>query len=188
MSERPQPPRPQAAGGERGAALHPAARSRTALPLAAAAALGRFELQACAECGTVQYPPRDACERCLSSRLTWQPQPQGGELICETMLHHSHEAFFRERLPWRIGMVRLDCGPTAITHVHRGLAPAPARVRIVALLDRTGRAVLVAVPEERESGEADADLSDDRKLRELIAAPGNPMALEHPPARERPGE
>jgi hypothetical protein len=41
--------------------LPPAARSRVALGLTAAAALGRFELQQCRECGMVQYPPREAC-------------------------------------------------------------------------------------------------------------------------------
>ena len=44
-------------------------RSRTALGLTAAAAEGRFQLQVCSECGTVVYPPRDACPRCLSARL-----------------------------------------------------------------------------------------------------------------------
>ena len=48
--------------------LPPAARSRVALGLTAAAALGRFELQQCRDCGTVQYPPREACQKCLSSR------------------------------------------------------------------------------------------------------------------------
>ena len=52
--------------------LPPWARSRIALGLTAAAALGRFELQQCADCGTVQYPPREACHVCLSARLPWK--------------------------------------------------------------------------------------------------------------------
>ena len=40
--------------------LPPWARSRAALGLTAAAALGRFELQVCEECQAVQYPPREA--------------------------------------------------------------------------------------------------------------------------------
>ena len=35
--------------------LPPAARGRIALGITAAAAEGRFELQVCADCGTVQY-------------------------------------------------------------------------------------------------------------------------------------
>ena len=41
--------------------LPPAARSRASLRMTASVAEGRFELQACHDCGQVQYPPRDAC-------------------------------------------------------------------------------------------------------------------------------
>ena len=57
--------------------LPPGARGRVALGLTAAAAEGRFELQACEDCGAVQYPPREACARCLSAALRWRRQ--GGE-------------------------------------------------------------------------------------------------------------
>ena len=89
--------------------LPPAARSRIALGLTAAAALGRFELQQCRDCGTVQYPPREACQKCLSIRLDWKSQRAEGELLAQTVLHHSNDLFFRERLPWRLGLVKLDC-------------------------------------------------------------------------------
>ena len=49
----------------------PEMRSRAALGLTAAAAEGRFQLQQCADCGAVQYPPRDACSSCLSPDLPW---------------------------------------------------------------------------------------------------------------------
>ena len=35
-----------------------------------------------------------------------------GELLGSTTLHHSNDLFFRERLPWRLGLVQLDAGPT----------------------------------------------------------------------------
>ena len=109
--------------------LPPSMRSRAALGLTAAAALGRFRLQVCAACQAVQYPPRETCYRCLSDRLRWQDQSGAGELISETNVRHSQNAYFQERLPWRIGMVRLDAGPTLIVHVHGGCAAAPSRVR-----------------------------------------------------------
>jgi NAD(P)-dependent dehydrogenase (short-subunit alcohol dehydrogenase family)/uncharacterized OB-fold protein len=143
--------------------LPPAARSRVALGLTAAAALGRFELQQCRECGTVQYPPREACQKCLSVRLDWKSQPPGGELIAQTVLHHSNDLFFRERLPWRLGLVKLDCGPTVVAHLH---AEALEKVRVRAMLDRAGQAVIVALP-EKENG----DMADDRQLREFTCDP-----------------
>ena len=52
--------------------LPPAQRSRAALGLAIAAGRGQFALQHCADCGAVQYPPRDACSKCLSVALEWR--------------------------------------------------------------------------------------------------------------------
>jgi len=114
--------------------LPPGMRSRVALGLTAAAALGRFELQVCRDCGRVQYPPREACCVCLSPRLDWRVQDGAGELLSETMLRHSFELFFRERMPWRLGMIRLDCGPVLVAHLHGDCSPAPARVRVRAKL------------------------------------------------------
>jgi NAD(P)-dependent dehydrogenase (short-subunit alcohol dehydrogenase family)/uncharacterized OB-fold protein len=146
--------------------LPPGARSRAALGLTAAAAEGRFALQVCRDCESVQYPPREACHRCLSVRLDWRTQTGAGEMIAQTVLHHSNDLFFRERLPWRLGMVRLDCGPTVVTHAHGDLPQAPTRVRVGAMLDRAGQAVLVALPEKET-----ATMSDDRQLREMTCDP-----------------
>jgi NAD(P)-dependent dehydrogenase (short-subunit alcohol dehydrogenase family)/uncharacterized OB-fold protein len=143
--------------------LPPAARSRVALGLTAAAALGRFELQQCADCASVQYPPREACQNCLSTRIGWKAQQAGGDLVAQTVLHHSNDLFFRERLPWRLGLVRLDCGPTVVAHLH---ASATQRVLVNAMLDRAGQAVLAALPEKEN-----ADMASDPQLREFICDP-----------------
>lgn len=150
------------------ALLPPSRRSRVAGGLTAAAALGRFELQVCTECGAVQYPPREACQHCLAVNLKWRPQSGTGELISETMLHHSYEAYFRERLPWRIGMVRLDSGPTVLVHLPAAVSPAPCRVKIVARLDKAGQGALVAVPIGRDIGQGVADVLTDSHLREML--------------------
>ena len=145
--------------------LPPAARSRAALGLTAAAALGRFELQQCRDCATVQYPPREACQKCLSIRLDWKPQPPDGELLAATVLHHSNDLFFRERLPWRLGLIKLDRGPTVVAHLHERVGAAPSRVIVAAKLDRAGQAVLVALPGK------EANMAEDRQLREFTCDP-----------------
>jgi len=145
--------------------LPPAARSRIALGLTAAAALGRFELQQCRDCGTVQYPPREACQKCLSIRLDWKAQPQDGELLSDTVLHHSNDLFFRERLPWRLGLVKLACGPTVVAHLHSSISAAPTQVVVAAKLDRAGQAVLVATPSK------ETNMAEDRQLREFTCDP-----------------
>jgi NAD(P)-dependent dehydrogenase (short-subunit alcohol dehydrogenase family)/uncharacterized OB-fold protein len=141
-------------------------RSRAALGLTAAAAQGRFQLQVCADCGTVQYPPRETCHRCLSDRLPWTDQRGAGELIAETTVHLSQDAYFRERAPWRVGMVRLDAGPTLIAHLPAAGAAAPARVRVGAKLDKSGQGVLVAFPIDEV-----ITMAADRQLREMTCDP-----------------
>jgi NAD(P)-dependent dehydrogenase (short-subunit alcohol dehydrogenase family)/uncharacterized OB-fold protein len=146
--------------------LPPAARSRIALGLTAAAAQGRFELQQCRDCGTVQYPPREACQHCLSIQLQWKPQSGDAELLASTVLHHSNDLFFRERLPWRLGLAQLDCGPTVVAHLHGSIEEPPTRVRVRAMLDRAGQAVLIGLPEKETP-----NMADDPQLREFTCDP-----------------
>jgi NAD(P)-dependent dehydrogenase (short-subunit alcohol dehydrogenase family)/uncharacterized OB-fold protein len=146
--------------------LPPWPRSRVALGLTAAAAEGRFALQVCADCGAVQYPPREACHRCLSDRLPWREQSGEGQLISQTLLRHSHDLFFRERVPWRLGMVQLDSGPTVVVHLHGAVGAPPARVRVGARLDKAGMGVLVGFPDKDVP-----HMADDRQLREMTCDP-----------------
>ncbi len=165
----------------------PGARGRVALGLTVAAAEGRFELQVCQDCGTVQYPPREACGHCVSARLQWRAQSGQGQLLALTTLHHSNDLFFRERLPWRLGLVQLDAGPTVVAHLHGDVHEAPAhlpgvmcdaptRVRVGARLDRAGRAVLIAFPPEEIPHMADdpmhREMSSDPKLRKILVTDG----------------
>lgn len=146
--------------------LPPLVRSRAALGLTAAAALGRFELQVCIACAAVQYPPREACHVCLSGDLQWRVQDGAGELLATTTVRVSHDPFFRERLPWQLAMVRLDCGPTVVAHLHGACPAAPARVRVAARLDKAGQGVLVAFPFDEVP-----NMADDPQLREMICDP-----------------
>ena len=143
----------------------PEMRSRASLGLSAAAAEGRFALQTCAECGTVQYPPRDACANCLCTDLPWRDVSAMGQLLAETTIRTSTKLYFRERMPWRTGTVQLDAGPVVICHVH-GDCDRNGRVRLWNLLDRSGQAVLLAVPEERTPV-----MEDDPHLREMTCDP-----------------
>ncbi len=156
--------------------LPPQGRSRVALGLTAAASRGSFELQHCEDCGFVLYPPREMCAGCLSSNLRWKPLDGKAELLAETLLLHSHDVYFRGHLPWRLGLVRLAAGPSAVVHLHGDVAsPNPdsdKRVRVQTRLDKAGRGVLVAVPEKEVP-----HMSDDAQLREMSADPKLRRAL-----------
>jgi NAD(P)-dependent dehydrogenase (short-subunit alcohol dehydrogenase family) len=81
-------------------------------------------------------------------------------------LRNAQELFFRERLPWRVGDIRLDAGVSVMAFLHQSVGAPPCRIRIQAALDRAGQAALVAVPEQGRSL-----LLDDPKLREMTCDP-----------------
>lgn len=125
--------------------LPPASRSRAALGLAVAAAQGRFALQLCAACGTLQYPPREVCGACLSDDLPWREVPDTGTLTALTTVHIAADPYFRERTPWRIGLVALACGPNVVAHLPADIQPGAA-VRMTLRLDAAGQGVMIALP------------------------------------------
>ncbi len=149
----------------------PQTRSRAALGLTVAAAQGRFALQECAECGSIQYPPRDACVTCLSTDLPWQNVDPSGTVMAHTTVRISVNLYFRERGDWRIGLVRLDAGPSVVCHLHAATAPN-TRVRLINRLDRSGQAVLIALPHD-----APATLKDDPQLQHMTSSPRNRRIL-----------
>ncbi|MFN0162207.1 MAG: SDR family NAD(P)-dependent oxidoreductase [Burkholderiales bacterium] len=168
----PRPQRKNPVLRTRAPTLPPWGRSRVALGMTAWAARGRFALQTCADCGAVQYPAREACHACLSPRLAWRAQEGSGALLAETTLSHSNDLYFRERLPWRLGLVRLDAGPTLMVHLHGDVGAAPARVKVGARLDRAGQAVLIGFPPEETPHMADDkmlyDMGCDPKFRKVL--------------------
>ena len=151
------------------------ARSRTAHGLTAAAAEGRFALQVCADCAHVAYPPRDACPHCLSARLTFKDVDPNGRLIAETIVRVSTDPYFRERMPWRVGTVKLDAGPVIVAHLH-GDTVEGERVKLALKLDKSGSAVMFALPaQETPHMQADPqwrEMTCDPQYRRVLISDG----------------
>jgi NAD(P)-dependent dehydrogenase (short-subunit alcohol dehydrogenase family)/uncharacterized OB-fold protein len=145
--------------------LPPRPRSRRSHGLTRAAAEGRFMLQRCGACGAYAYPAREACPSCLSADLAFVDAPRRGVLLAETTARVPSDVYFRERAPWRIGLVRMDCGPNIVTHLHADCVEG-APVLMSLQLDKSGQAVAVARP-ERET----PNMADDRQWREMTADP-----------------
>ncbi|MGI6247515.1 MAG: SDR family NAD(P)-dependent oxidoreductase [Pseudochelatococcus sp.] len=159
------PRRKDPLGRTRRPTLPPAGRSREAHGLIRPAAEGRFMLPRCEACGAFHYPPREACPACLSFDVKLADAPSGGVLASETTVRVPSEVYFRERAPWRIGIVTLDCGPAVIAHLH-GDCTLGERVTLSLQLDRSGQAVAFAHPATRTP-----NMADDRQWRELTADP-----------------
>ncbi|XUJ33514.1 Zn-ribbon domain-containing OB-fold protein [Bradyrhizobium japonicum] len=105
-------------------------------------------LQRCDACGSFAYPAREACPSCLSAGLAFVDAPRRGVLLAETTARVPSDVYFRERAPWRIGLVKMDCGPTIVTHLHADCVEG-APVRMSFQLDKSGQAVAFAHPEGR---------------------------------------
>jgi uncharacterized OB-fold protein len=127
--------------------------------------MNEFMLQKCAACGAVSWPPRDSCASCWSADLEWWPVSSNGAVLFETTLHSSNDPFFRERLPWRIGIVKLEAGPVAYAHLSAGVAEGEA-TRLVACTDWRGRGVLIALAAQG------GRIEDDPKLKDLTDCQG----------------
>jgi uncharacterized OB-fold protein len=70
-----------------------------------------LRLQHCADCGQVQYPPREICGNCLSDALEWRKTSGAGEVLSATRLEISIDPWFQKRLPVDVALVKLDAGP-----------------------------------------------------------------------------
>jgi uncharacterized OB-fold protein len=115
--------------------------------MAEGATRGKMALQRCTDCGAVQYPPRELCVACLSDGLEWhEADAEVGEVLASTVLHHSHNVAFVDALPLRVGLVRLDQGPTVVCFLNEDCAIG-MRVRVTAHNDAAGRPVMTAAPE-----------------------------------------
>jgi NAD(P)-dependent dehydrogenase (short-subunit alcohol dehydrogenase family)/uncharacterized OB-fold protein len=145
--------------------LPPTARSRAAHGFTQAAAEGRFVLQRCGACSAFFYPARDACPACLSADLSFADAPPRGTLISETMIRVPADVHFRERAPWRIGLVRMECGPTLVAHLHADCEESRPVV-MSWQLDKSGQAVAFARPDCETP-----NMTDDKQWREMTADP-----------------
>ena len=143
--------------------LPPSARSRSAHLLTAAAAIGRFDLPACTACGTFLWPMHEACPKCLGD-VALRPARQGAVLLAVTQAEVPAHNYFRERAPWHVGLVKMDCGPVALAHVGPTLTSG-SRLRLSLVLDRAGQAVLHAAPEQENS------MGDDPQWQDMVADP-----------------
>jgi NAD(P)-dependent dehydrogenase (short-subunit alcohol dehydrogenase family)/uncharacterized OB-fold protein len=151
--------------------LPPSPRSRASHGFTRAAAEGRFMLQRCGACAAFCYPARDACPACLSADLVFADAPRRGTLLSETTLHVPADVHFRERAPWRVGLIGMDCGPNLVAHLHADCLEGQPVV-MSWQLDKSGQAVAFAQA-ERET----PNMADDKQWREMTADPKFRRAL-----------
>ena len=76
-----------------------------------------FALQVCARCGDAHLPPSPVCPKCLSEDQAWKPASGRGTLESWADFHRAYWDGFKDELPYRTCLVKLDEGPLIISNL-----------------------------------------------------------------------
>lgn len=84
-------------------------------PFWAAAKEGKLLLQHCPSCGDVRFPPGPVCPKCLEGDQDWIESSGKGVLESWIDMHRAYWDGFKDDLPYRVCLVRLEEGPVVVS-------------------------------------------------------------------------
>jgi uncharacterized protein len=84
-------------------------------PFWAAAKQGRLLLQHCPSCGDTRFPPGPVCPECLAGDQDWVEASGKGTLESWIDMHRAYWDGFKDNLPYRVCLVRLEEGPVMVS-------------------------------------------------------------------------
>ncbi len=122
----------------------PSRRTRPGAAQRACLTAGNVDMQVCAACAHVQYPPAECCRHCLGDELVFTSVDPAATVIATTIVHRSYRDDFTTGGPWPVASVRLATGATVFAHVSEVIAPGTP-VTLVALTDKLREGVFGAV-------------------------------------------
>lgn len=71
---------------------------------------GRFLLHRCGACGR-HYWPASQCVEHGGAQMAWVESSGAGELYTYTIMHHAYSEALKAKLPYVVGVIKLDEGP-----------------------------------------------------------------------------
>jgi uncharacterized OB-fold protein len=86
-------------------------------PFWTAAQEGRLLLQHCPSCGDVRFPPGPICPKCLAGDQDWIEASGKGTLESWIDMHRAYWDGFKDELPYRVCLVRLEEGPVLVSNL-----------------------------------------------------------------------
>jgi uncharacterized protein len=86
-------------------------------PFFAAAKRGELVVQRCSTCGTLRFPAREVCSRCLSRESSWVPVSGRGKVWSFVVMHQAAHPWFAARVPYAVVHVELDEGVRMISNL-----------------------------------------------------------------------
>ena len=88
----------------------------------------RIEVQKCAQCGSLRFPPRPSCTRCGSMEHAWVEVAGKGTLFSWTVTHVAMHPAFASAVPYAVGVVELS-GGEGVRMLGRVVNADPAQLR-----------------------------------------------------------
>jgi len=67
----------------------------------------RLTVRKCEDCGQLQWPPRDLCSTCQSSRFTVVEVPRTGTVYTYSVMYRAFQPWFADKLPYGVVVVQL---------------------------------------------------------------------------------
>ena len=86
-------------------------------PFWAAAKQGPLVLQHCPACGDRRFPPTPVCPQCLAGDQDWVEASGNGTLESWIDMHRAYWDGFKDALPYRVCLVRLEEGPVLVSNL-----------------------------------------------------------------------
>ena len=77
----------------------------------------KFIVQQCTNCRLWTFYPRHICPHCWSPDLVWREASGRGTLQTWSVIHRPGHPGWEPAAPYTIGLVRLDEGPTMLSHL-----------------------------------------------------------------------
>lgn len=78
---------------------------------------GKFLLQHCPYCGDTRFPPGPVCPKCLAGDQTWIEASGKGTLESWIDMHRAYWDGYKDDLPYRVCLVRLEEGPVVVSNL-----------------------------------------------------------------------
>jgi uncharacterized OB-fold protein len=86
-------------------------------PFWAAARRNRLLLQNCPRCGDTRFPPGPVCPKCLAGNQDWIEASGKGTLESWIDMHRAYWDGYKDDLPYRVCLVRLEEGPLLVSNL-----------------------------------------------------------------------
>jgi uncharacterized protein len=77
----------------------------------------KFMLQHCPACGDTRFPPGPICPKCLAGEQTWIEASGKGTLESWIDMHRAYWDGYKDALPYRVCLVRLEEGPVVVSNL-----------------------------------------------------------------------